>query len=86
MVKEKNYVKTFGLFFYALGIFSMHAFMTVNFWLIVLGVVPSMTLFGVVSASSLWGIVAWGLGPPIGAVLMVIGGLVYSRQNREVVK
>ena len=64
----------------------MHAFVTVNFWLIVVGVVHSMTLFGVVSASSLWGIVAWSLGPPVGAVLMVIGGLVYSRKNRKVVK
>jgi len=59
---------------------------TVNFWLIVVGVVHSMTLFGVVSVSSLLGIVAWGLGPPVGAVLMVIGGLVYSRKNGEIVK
>jgi hypothetical protein len=27
---------------------------------------------------------AWGLGPPIGAVLMVIGGFIYGRKAKEV--
>jgi hypothetical protein len=78
--------KTWGLVIFALGIFCMHILMTVNFWLIVVGVVPEATLWGIVSATSLWGGLAWGLGPPIGAVLMVIGGLIYGRKPKEVVK
>jgi hypothetical protein len=78
--------KTWGLVAFALGIFSMHVLMTVNFWLIVLGIVPGATLFGLVPATSLWGGLAWGLGPPVGAVLMVIGGLIYGRKGKEVAK
>lgn len=78
--------KTWGLVVFALGIFCMHILMTVNFWLIVLGVVPEATLWGIVPATSTWGGLAWGLGPPIGAVLMVLGGLVYGRKAKEVVK
>jgi hypothetical protein len=76
--------KTWGLVVFALGIFCMHAFMTVNFWLIVVGIVPGATLYGVVPATSLVGGLAWGLGPPVGAVLMVVGGLIYGRKGKEV--
>ena len=85
-MEEKNYAKMWGLVFFALGIFSMHAFMTGNFWLIVLGIIPAATLFGIVPAMGLWGTLTWGLGPPIGAVLMVIGGLIYGRRVKEVTK
>ena len=78
--------KTWGLVVFVLGIFCMHILMTVNFWLIVLGVVPEATLWGIVPATSAWGSLAWGLGPPIGAVLMVLGGLIYGRKAKEVVK
>ena len=76
--------KTWGLVVFALGVFCMHVLMTVNFWLIVLGIVPEATLFGIVSSTSLWGGLAWGLGPPVGAVLMVVGGLIYGRKAKEV--
>jgi hypothetical protein len=78
--------KTWGWVVFALGIFCMHVLMTVNFWLIVLGIVPGATLFGMVPATSLLGGLAWGLGPPVGAVLMVIGGLIYGRKAKEVAR
>jgi hypothetical protein len=78
--------KTWGWVVFALGIFCMHVLMTINFWLIVLGIVPEATLFGLVPSTSLWGGLAWGLGPPIGAVLMVIGGLIYGRKVKEVAR
>lgn len=78
--------KTWGLVLFALGVFCMHILMTVNFWLIVVGVVPEATLWGIVSSTSLWGGLAWGLGPPIGAVLMVIGGFIYGRKTGEVAR
>ena len=68
-----------GLFLFFLGVFCMHAFMTLNFWLIVIGIVPENTMFGIIPATSLWGSLAWGLGPPVGAVLMVLGGFIYRR-------
>ena len=76
--------KGWGLVVFVLGVFCMHILMTVNFWLIVLGLVPDATLYGIVSSSSTWGGLAWGLGPPIGAVLMVLGGLIYGRKAKEV--
>jgi len=72
--------KKLGIVFFALGVILMHAILTVNFWLIVLGIIPEKTLFGIIPAMSSLGSVAWGLGPPIGAVLMVIGGLIYGRK------
>jgi hypothetical protein len=71
---------------FALGIFSMHVLMTVNFWLIVVGLVPEATLWGILPSASTWGVLAWGLGPPIGALLMVVGGLIYGRKAKEMVK
>ena len=79
-------VKKLGLVFFALGVFCMHVLMTINFWLIVLGIVPEATLFGLVPSTSLWGGLAWGLGPPVGAVLMVVGGLIYGRKAKEVAR
>ena len=76
--------KVWGWLVFALGAFCMHVLMTVNFWLIVLGVVPEATLYGIVSSTSTWGGLAWGLGPSIGAVLMVIGGFIYGRKTKEV--
>jgi hypothetical protein len=76
--------KGWGLAVLALGVFCMHILMTVNFWLIVVGIVPEATLWGIVSSTSTWGGLAWGLGPPIGAVLMVIGGFIYGRRSKEV--
>ena len=76
--------KGWGLVVFALGVFCMHILMTVNFWLIVVGIVPDATLWGIVSSTSTWGGVAWGLGPPVGAILMVIGGFIYWRQAKEV--
>jgi hypothetical protein len=76
--------KGWGLVVFALGAFCMHILMTVNFWLIVVGVVPEATLWGIVSSTSTWGGLAWGLGPPIGAVLMVLGGFIYGRKAKEV--
>jgi hypothetical protein len=64
--------RRWGLAVFSLGVFCRHILMTLNFWLIVLGVLPEATLWGIVPATSLWGGLAWGLGPPIGAVLMVI--------------
>jgi hypothetical protein len=76
--------KGWGLVVFALGIICMHVLMTVNFWFIVVGVVPEATLWGIVSSTSTWGALAWGLGPPVGAVLMVIGGFIYGRKAKEV--
>jgi hypothetical protein len=76
--------KVLGLVVFALGVFCMHVLMTLNFWLIVLGIVPDATLYGIVSSSSTWGGLAWGLGPPVGAVLMVLGGFIYGRKAKEV--
>ena len=78
--------KKLGLVFFALGIFCMHLLMTANFWLIVLGILPAGTYWGIVPATTLWAVLGWGLGPPIGAVLMVIGGLIYGRKAKEVGK
>jgi hypothetical protein len=75
--------KTWGLLVFGLGIISMHALMTLNFWLIVAGIVPGATLYGIVPATSLLGGLAWGLGPPVGAVLMVVGGLIYGQEGKE---
>ena len=77
--------KTWGLVVFALGVFCMHVLMTLNFWLIVLGIAPDATLYGIVSSNSTWGGLAWGLGPPVGAALMVLGGFIYGRQPKEVV-
>ena len=76
--------KVVGMVVFALGVFCMHVLMTLNFWLIVLGIVPDATLYGIVSSSSTWGGLAWGLGPPVGAVLMVLGGFLYGRKAKEV--
>ena len=76
--------KAWGLVVFALGVFCMHVLMTLNFWLIVLGIVPDATLYGIVSSSSTWGGLAWGLGPPVGALLMVLGGFIYGRKAKEV--
>ena len=78
--------KGWGLVIFGLGVFCMHVLMTLNFWLIVLGIVPDATLYGIVSSTSTWGGLAWGLGPPVGAVLMVIGGFIYGRKAKEVVQ
>jgi hypothetical protein len=75
--------KVWGGVVFALGAFCMHVLMTVNFWLIVLGIVPDATLYGIVSSTSVWGGLAWGLGPPVGAVLMVCGGFIYGRKAKE---
>jgi hypothetical protein len=78
--------KGWGLVVFALGVFFMHILMTVNFWLIVVGIVPEATLYGIVPSTSTWGGLAWGLGPPVGAVLMVIGGFIYGRKAKEATK
>jgi hypothetical protein len=78
--------KMWGRVVFALGAFCMHVLMTVNFWLIVLGIVPDATLYGIVSSTSVWGGLAWGLGPPVGAVLMVFGGFIYGRKAKEGVR
>jgi hypothetical protein len=75
--------KVWGWIVFALGAFCMHVLMTLNFWLIVLGIVPDATLYGIVSSTSTVGSLAWGLGPPVGAALMVAGGLVYGRTAKE---
>ena len=77
--------KVLGLIVFALGVFCMHVLMTLNFWLIVLGIVPDATLYGIVSSSSTWGGLAWGIGPPVGAALMVLGGFIYGRQSKEMI-
>ncbi len=77
--------KTWGLVVFGLGVFCMHVLMTLNFWLIVLGIVPDATLYGIVSSSSMWGGLAWGIGPPVGAALMVLGGFIYGRQSKEMI-
>jgi hypothetical protein len=48
-------VRKLGLVLFVLGIVFMHVFMTLNFWLIMLKIVPANTLFGIVSATSLLG-------------------------------
>ena len=78
--------KVWGWVVFALGAFCMHVLMTVNFWLIVVGIVPDATLYGLVSSTSVWGGLAWGLGPPVGAALMVVGGFIYGRMGKEEVR
>ena len=75
--------KVWGWIVFALGAFCMHVLMTLNFWLIVLGIGPDATLYGIVSSTSALGGLAWGLGPPVGAVLMVVGGFIYGRVAKE---
>lgn len=75
--------RTSGLVTFFLGAICMHALMTLNFWLIVVGIVPEGTLWAIIPATSLWGGLAWGLGPPIGAVLMVLGGIIYPQKGKE---
>lgn len=75
-----------GLVAFAIGVFLMHALITVNFWLIVVGVFPDATVWGILPATSRLGGLAWALGPPVGAVLMVLGGLIYGRGGKEVVR
>ncbi len=78
--------KTWGLVFFTLGIIFMHVFMTFNFWLNVSGIVPVNTWYGIIPANTLLGGLIWGLSPPIGAVLMIIGGMIHGRKEEEVVK
>ncbi len=52
--------------------------MTLNFWLNVVGIVPTNTWYGIIPANSLMAGLIWGLSPPIGAVLMIVGGLIYG--------
>lgn len=79
-------IKNWGLLIFSFGVFCMHVLMTVNFWMIVLGIVPEATLWGIVSSTSPLGGLAWGLGPPVGAVLMVVGGLLYGVKHEEAVR
>jgi len=76
--------KTWGLVLFALGIFFMYAFNMVNFWLMLMGIVPLMTLFRTLPTNAV--LMLMGYTPPIGAVLMVIGGLIYGRKTREAIK
>lgn len=80
---ENMHGKTSGLVIFALGVLCMHLLMTLNFWLIAVKIVPAGTLWGILPATSLWGAIAWGLGPPIGAVLMVVGGLIHGSGSRR---
>jgi hypothetical protein len=80
---ENMHGRTTGLVVFVLGIVFMHLLMTLNFWLIVVGIVPGGTLWGVIPATSPGGALAWGLGPPIGAVLMVLGGMIYAQKGKE---
>jgi len=76
--------KTWGLVLFALGTLFMYAFNMVNFWLMLVGIVPSMTLFGILPSNAV--LMLMGYTPPIGAALMVIGGLIYGRKTREAIK
>ena len=74
--------KTWGLVFFALGIFSMHVHTTLPFLWELVGIPLAYPL---AATEVLLGILP-GFTPPIGAVLMVIGGLIYGRQGKEVIK
>ncbi|MFX0200312.1 MAG: hypothetical protein ACFFCW_29690 [Candidatus Hodarchaeota archaeon] len=82
-MNRKNNVKTLGLVIFAIGIFSMHFLMTANFWFIVFNIIPDNSLWGIVPSTSPVGFLAWAIGPPIGAVLMVVGGFIYGIKSKE---
>lgn len=81
---EKTTLKKIGLALFGLGIFSMHILMTVNFWLIVFNIIPDNSLWGIIPSTSPIGFLAWAIGPPIGAILMVIGGIIFGIKTKEV--
>jgi len=76
--------KTWGLVLFALGIFFMYAFNMVNFWLMLVRIAPLMTLFRILPINAV--LMLMGYTPPIGAALMVIGGLVYGKKAKEAIK
>jgi len=69
--------KTWGLVLFALGVFSMHVYTTASFLWALMGIPLA---YPSVPPS------IWGYSVPIGAVLMVIGGLVYGKKAKEVIK
>ena len=83
MVEEKNTSRNIGIALFILGVLSMHGLVITNFWLIVIGIIPPMTMWGIIPAMSTLGILTWGLGVPAGVMLMVIGGLIYGRRTEE---
>jgi len=69
--------KIWGLVLFALGVFSMHVYTTALFLWSLMGIplaYPSVPLS------------IWAYFVPVGAVLMVIGGLIYGRKAKEVIK
>ena len=64
--------KIWGLVLFALGVFFMHVFTTVSFlW----------TLMRIPLAYPSVPLGIWGYSVPIGAVLMVMGGLIYGTKG-----
>jgi len=74
--------KRWGLVFFVLGIFSMHVPVTLSFVWALAGIPLAYPL--PVNEGPLF--ILSGYGLPIGAVLMVIGGLIYGRKPKEVIK
>ena len=69
--------KMWGLVFFALGVFFLFLYTTASFLWNLIGVpLPYLPI-----PSSIWGFL-----PPIGAALVVTGGLVYGRKPKEAVK
>ena len=69
--------KRWGLVCFGLGVFCIFLYTTVPFLGYLIGVsLPHLPLPGMV----------WGFITPIGAVLMVIGGLLYGLKQSEVTK
>lgn len=74
--------KKLGLVFFVVGAFLVHAYSTLFFLWMLVGIplaYPLMPTEGVLSRF-------WGWYVPLGAVLMVVGGLIYGREAKEVIR
>jgi len=71
--------KICGLVLFVIGIVFLHIFSTVSFLLSLLGV-------NMLSSVSMQSTTTWGFVLPAGAVIMVIGGLIYGLKVKEVTK
>jgi len=69
--------RTCGLILFAVGIFCMHVYTTASFLWYLIGIpLPYLPI-----PASIWGFL-----PSIGAVLMLMGGLVHGQKTKEVTK
>jgi hypothetical protein len=74
--------KRLGLALFSLGVFLVYVYTTIPFIWALVGIplhYPLMTTEGVLAMLP-------GFMPPLGALLLVVGGLIYGREAKEVIK